>query len=54
MCTQSLLSYLNILAEREPDKRLLGSDAGWLSADPPFAARRWSAYGPLLPAPVSG
>ena len=28
----TLLSYLKILAEKKPEKRLLGGEAGWLSA----------------------
>lgn len=32
MSEQTLLSYLNTLAEREPDKRLLGGSSGWLTA----------------------
>ena len=31
MRAQSLLSYLNMRTERDPDRRLLGSDAGWRS-----------------------
>ena len=32
MSEKSLLSYLNTLAEREPNKRLLGGPAGWMNA----------------------
>ncbi len=32
MLDQTLLSYLNTLAEREPGKRLLGGKGGWLTA----------------------
>ena len=32
MSEQTLLSYLHTLAEREPEKRLLGGPSGWLTA----------------------
>jgi acyl-CoA synthetase (AMP-forming)/AMP-acid ligase II len=32
MSGKSLLSYLNTLAEREPNKRLLGGPSGWMNA----------------------
>ena len=32
MHAMTLLSYLNTLADREPDRRLLGSENGWLTA----------------------